>query len=81
MRPGVPFGGFRDGSFLWGRGVIDDKFSVVTILGAVETLIAQGWRPQRRVYVALGRDEENDGLGAEAIAGLIKKQGAPGNDS
>jgi carboxypeptidase PM20D1 len=70
-----PFSGFNDGTFLFGRGVFDDKLDVVTILGAFEALLVSGWRPERTIYVALGQDEENDGLGAVAVASLLQRKG------
>lgn len=72
-----PFGGTRDpqtGKVI-GRGALDDKASVVTILAAAETLLASGWTPARPVYLAFGHDEEAGGLqGAAAIAQRLKDQ-------
>jgi carboxypeptidase PM20D1 len=70
-----PFSGFSEGGFLYGRGAIDDKLSVVAILGSLQTLLARGWHPERTVYVAFGNDEENDGLGARAIAAFLERRG------
>ena len=55
--------------FVWGRGAIDDKHSLVGILQALEVLLASGDRPARTFYLALGHDEEVGGeRGAKEIA-------------
>ena len=55
--------------FVWGRGAIDDKHSLVGILQALEVLLARGERPARTFYLALGHDEEVGGeRGAKQIA-------------
>ena len=55
--------------FVWGRGAIDDKHSLVGILQALEVLLASGDRPTRTFYLALGHDEEVGGeRGAKEIA-------------
>ena len=40
-----PFSGAVAGGFVWGRGTIDDKSSLMAILEAVEGLLARGFRP------------------------------------
>src|SRR5262245_40310018 len=67
-----PFAGTVDGEFVWGRGTLDDKVSVLGILEAVEHLVAAGFVPKRTVYLAFGHDEEIGGnAGAHAIAALL----------
>jgi carboxypeptidase PM20D1 len=71
-----PFGGEIAGGYIWGRGAMDDKGSLVAILEAVETLLARGFRPKRSIYLAFGHDEEVGGeAGAAAIAELLKSRG------
>lgn len=49
----------QDGdTFIFGRGAIDDKHSVVGILLALESMLQDGGQPQRTLYVAFGHDEE-----------------------
>lgn len=71
-----PFAGtIRDG-FIWGRGSWDDKGNLFSIMEAVETLLAQGFKPRRTVYLAFGHDEEIGGEhGARTIAALLKARG------
>lgn len=67
-----PFGGTIAGGYVWGRGALDDKGSLVAILEAVEHLISTGARPRRTVYLAFGYDEEVGGRrGAAHIADLL----------
>jgi len=69
-----PFSGRIAGGYLWGRGSMDDKGSLVTILEAVESLLNAGFNPQRTIYIAFGDDEETWGSGAEAIAAHLGKE-------
>lgn len=60
-------------SYVFGRGAIDDKQSVIGILEALKTLVEAGERPQRTFYVAFGHDEEVGGhKGAAQIAMVLK---------
>jgi carboxypeptidase PM20D1 len=71
-----PFSGAIADGFIWGRGAIDSKGSMVAILEAVETLIAQGFQPQRDVLLAFGHDEEIGGhQGNRRIAAQLQAQG------
>jgi carboxypeptidase PM20D1 len=71
-----PFGGEIADGFLWGRGAMDDKGSLIAILEAVETLLARGFHPKRTIYLAFGHDEEVGGeVGAAAIAKLLRERG------
>jgi carboxypeptidase PM20D1 len=71
-----PFGGRIAGGFIWGRGAIDNKSTVVGTLEAVEMLLGEGFRPARTVYLAYGHDEEVGGTrGAQGIAALLKSRG------
>lgn len=71
-----PFDGVVANGFVWGRGTIDDKMSLVAIMEATERLLAQGVRPKQTIYLAFGHDEERGGAGARAIAALLKGRGA-----
>ena len=42
-----PFGGTIKDNVIWGRGTIDDKFSVISILEAVEFLLSEDFQPKR----------------------------------
>lgn len=71
-----PFEGQIDGGYIWGRGAVDDKAGVLSILQATEMLIDQGFQPDRTMYFAFGHDEELSGLhGAVTIASLLASRG------
>ena len=71
-----PFGGRISDGYIWGRGAIDNKSTVLGTLEAVEMLLADGFRPTRTVYLAYGHDEEVGGTnGARAIAALLESRG------
>jgi carboxypeptidase PM20D1 len=70
-----PFSGEVAEGFIWGRGTLDDKVSVMAILEAVETLLKQGFQPRQTVLLAFGHDEETGGeAGAAQIAALLKSR-------
>jgi len=67
-----PFAGRIDQGFVWGRGAIDDKSSLLSICEAVELLLARGFQPERTVLLAFGHDEEVGGTnGATQVAALL----------
>jgi carboxypeptidase PM20D1 len=71
-----PFAGDVADGFLWGRGVIDMKCQLISLLEAVEALLVSGFVPRRTIYLAFGHDEEiGGGNGARAIAALLQERG------
>ncbi len=71
-----PFGGTIDAGFVWGRGTLDDKPTVIAALEAVEFLLREGFQPRRTVHLAFGHDEERGGrTGALAIRDLLQQRG------
>ena len=71
-----PFNGKTDSEFIFGRGAIDDKGSVIAILESAEKLISENFIPSRDIYIAFGHDEEAGGeQGAQKIAEELEKQG------
>lgn len=71
-----PFSGAVAEGFVWGRGALDDKLSAVTILAAVESLLASGHQPACDVWLAFGHDEEVGGRdGAQAITTWLAERG------
>jgi carboxypeptidase PM20D1 len=51
-----PFSGQMAEGYIWGRGTMDDKGSVLAILESAENLLASGFEPQRTIYLAFGHD-------------------------
>jgi carboxypeptidase PM20D1 len=71
-----PFAGEIADGFVWGRGALDDKASLVGLLEAVERLLAEGFEPRRTVYLAFGHDEEVGGAhGATTLAARLGEHG------
>ena len=56
------------------RGAIDDKGSLVAILEAVEQLVADGFAPERDVYLSFGHNEETAGGGARALVAHVERR-------
>lgn len=56
-----PFSGRVQDGYIWGRGSLDDKFTVMALMETAEYLIAEGYQPQRSIYFAFGHDEEVGG--------------------
>lgn len=71
-----PFSGYDDGEYIWGRGTLDDKSSLICILEAIEQLLSENYIPPYDIYFAFGFDEEQGGnLGAQKIADyFLEKQ-------
>ncbi|MFH2133361.1 MAG: M20 family peptidase [bacterium] len=71
-----PFSGVIADGFVWGRGTMDMKLHLISILEAIEALLADGFTPQRDIYLAFGHDEETRGeLGASSMARLFAERG------
>ncbi|MBR4727632.1 MAG: M20/M25/M40 family metallo-hydrolase [Clostridia bacterium] len=73
-----PFSGFNDGEFIWGRGALDMKNHLIGVMEAVESLLAEGFAPERDVYLLFGQDEEvsmSDSGGAHAMMETLRARG------
>lgn len=68
---GKPFSGDIIDGYIYGRGALDDKGSLVTIMEAGEALIASGFIPERTVYFMFGHDEEVAGIGAKSMVDVL----------
>lgn len=70
-----PFEGHYDGEYLYGRGASDCKNLLIAVMEALETLLEEGYKPQRGVIVAFGFDEEASGrVGAAAIGKFLEEK-------
>lgn len=71
-----PFGGTVEGGIIWGRGTLDDKVGVVSLMEAMELLLSENMRPQRSIYLSFGHDEEVGGKdGAKEVASYFEDKG------
>ncbi|MCR4616074.1 MAG: M20/M25/M40 family metallo-hydrolase [Clostridiales bacterium] len=73
-----PFSGTNDGEFIYGRGALDMKNHLICVMEAVETLLEEGFVPERDVYLCFGHNEEvvaGSGSGASAIMETLRSRG------
>ena len=65
--------------FLWGRGAIDMKNHLIGVCEAVETLLEEGYVPERDVYICFGHNEEvmaeGEICGADCMMRWFKERG------
>ena len=70
-----PFNGVIDQGYVWGRGALDDKVTVITTLEAVSSLLKSGFQPERTLLFSFAHDEEIGGAqGAVNIARILKQR-------
>lgn len=70
-----PFSGAVADGRIYGRGTLDMKGMLFSILEAADALLEKGFRPERDVWIAFGFDEEIGGTeGALHIARYFKQQ-------
>jgi carboxypeptidase PM20D1 len=67
-----PYGGEVKENYIWGRGVLDDKSSMISILEAAEAQLAKGFKPKQTILLCFGADEESSGKGATAMVNYFK---------
>ncbi|XP_020939432.1 N-fatty-acyl-amino acid synthase/hydrolase PM20D1 isoform X4 [Sus scrofa] len=71
-----PFSGLERDGFIYGRGTIDNKNSLMGILQSLELLLIRNYIPRRSFFIALGHDEEVMGVnGAQKISALLQARG------
>ena len=69
-----PFDGAFETGVIWGRGANDMKNQLVALFETVETLLREGFSPERDIYLCIGHNEEvqvGERSGARAIARLL----------
>ena len=72
------FEGYDDGDYIWGRGALDMKNHLIAVMEGVEALLAEGFTPERDVYICLGHNEETmnaETSGAVTMCRYLKEQG------
>ena len=71
-----PFAGEIADGYVWGRGALDCKGVLISIMEAVNNLIREGFKPNRTVYLLFGHDEECSGSrGAVELTRTLKERG------
>ena len=67
------FEGLLKDGFIYGRGTLDIKDTLMAIMESLEYLIESGFQPKRSFFLAFGHDEEGSGFeGAAEMAKIIK---------
>ena len=71
-----PFSGKVDDTYIWGRGSIDNKSTIIALMESAEQLLQEGFEPERPIYFLFGFDEEIGGKKG-AVAGIehLKSKG------
>lgn len=71
-----PFSGLVQDGFVYGRGTLDDKSTVMGLLEAAEYLLNKNFQPKRTIYFSFGHDEEVGGRrGGQALAQTLEQRG------
>jgi carboxypeptidase PM20D1 len=71
-----PFAGVIEDGFIYGRGTLDDKVGVISLLEAAEALLERGYQPERTLVFGFGHDEEIGGTqGAARISARLAELG------
>ncbi len=70
-----PFDGVVAEGAVWGRGSVDDKGSLVSLMEATEALVTSGFKPRRSIILVFGHDEESGQTGSMAAAAALKARG------
>lgn len=70
------FDGMIADGVVYGRGTLDDKVGVISLLEAVGSLLAEEFQPRKTVVLAFGHDEEIGGReGAAKLAEHMRDKG------
>jgi len=69
------FDGIIEKGEIWGRGALDTKSTLLSVLFSAETRIAEGFVPERDFYFCFGGDEEVLGGGAPSIVDELERRG------
>ncbi len=74
-----PFSGDVADGFVWGRGALDIKNHLIAVMEAVETLLEEGYVPERDIYLCFGHNEEvmaeGEACGATCMMQWFKERG------
>ena len=67
-----PFSADLADGFIWGRGTLDCKGSLIALCSAAERLLAEGFSPQRDIWFSFGCNEEIAGTAATSAIELLQ---------
>lgn len=69
-----PFAGKVADGYIWGRGAMDNKGTLIALLEGASALAKTGWTPERTIIFLFGHDEEVLGAGAKAAFAELGRQ-------
>ncbi len=72
------FSGYNDGQFIWGRGALDMKNHLICLMESIETLLEEGYQPERTIYLCFGHNEEvvaGENSGADMLMKALRERG------
>ncbi len=72
------FSGYNDGEFIWGRGSLDMKNHLICLMESIETLLEEGYQPERTIYLCFGHNEEvvaGENSGADMLMKALRDRG------
>jgi len=67
-----PFTAVVESGFVYGRGSVDNKFGIATMVATLVWLRQEGWQPRREIVLALTGDEETTQDTTAVLAGQWK---------
>ena len=67
-----PFVPVEENGYVFGRGVVDNKFDVSMVVATLGKLRREGWKPAREVVLALSGDEETNMRTTAELARRLK---------
>lgn len=68
----APFSGSVIDGTLWGRGTLDTKTTLLSVMESAEKMIKEGYKPSNDIYFSFAGDEEISGPSAPLIVDYLR---------